>query len=86
MNQAHADMAEWSENNPTTRRAHLELIEPKGRPEQGWTARRCSPEMACWEPDDDDKEAMKAFETVVLMLVYSASVVFVMWLFLVMVS
>lgn len=62
---------------------HEGWVQMQGRPEQGWPARRYTPEMACWAPDDDEArdEDMTGFEAFVLMLVYIASTAFVMWLF-----
>lgn len=57
-------VADWAESHPITTRAHRALpleephyTAPQGRPEQGWPVRRCSPEMACWAPDDDQSES-----------------------------
>jgi hypothetical protein len=35
--------------------AERQWVAPQGRPAQGWPARRCSPEMACWDSTQDDQ-------------------------------
>jgi hypothetical protein len=55
---------------------------PQGRPEQGWPIRRCSPEMAVYDPEDDDKrqrEALSAAEAYLLVAIYSLSCVIATW-------
>jgi len=55
---------------------------PQGRPEQGWPIRRCSPEMAVYDPADDDakREAMSPAEAWLLMVIYLLSACFMAWL------
>lgn len=60
--------------------AELGYVQMQGR--DAWPARRCSPEMACWVPEDDHKDALSPAEAVLLCAIYSVSVVFVVWLVL----
>lgn len=78
MNQAHADMddcGEWAESHPMTQRAHRAPVlperhytAPQGRESQGWPVRRCSPEMACWVPEDQTESADRDVAMFVLRL------------------
>lgn len=88
MNPRHADMdetGEWAEFHPMTKRVHLSELphtEPQGRPEQGWPIRRCSPEMACYEPEDGHPdETMSTWHAWLTLLIYFASVSFTLWFF-----
>jgi hypothetical protein len=86
-------IADWAEHNALTAEHKAILnadvskadrnegawVEMQGRP--AWPARRCSPEMAVWVPDDDaPSEPLTGFEAALLTLIYAASVSFVAWL------
>ncbi len=66
-------------------RAELGWVEPQGRREQGWPARRCSPEMAVYDPTEDDERRapMSAAEAFLMVAIYCISAVFVTWLLVV---
>ncbi len=66
---------------PADRYEGVLYTEPQGRREQGWPQRRCSPEMACGVPDDDeDREAMSAGEACFVVVAFCVSACFVAWL------
>lgn len=57
----------------------------QGRPEQAWPARRCSPEMAVYDPTEDDdarREELTPAEASLLCAIYLISTLLVLWIFL----
>ena len=56
---AHHDLADsmmqYGRDHAEELKAHRPMVTMQGRSEQGWTARRCSPEMAVYDPTEDDQ-------------------------------
>lgn len=57
----------------------------QGRPEQAWPVRRCSPEMAVYDPTEDDdasREELTPAEAALLCVIYIVSTLLVLWILL----
>lgn len=90
-------VADWAMQNrfDTERKSELEAdcgpmerhegvlyTAPQGRVEQGWPARRCSPEMAVWDStqDDDKREAASGLDVSITIVGFIASACISVWL------